>query len=113
MSTPGGPSEGPAKAGTLLKASSLMEAREKTRLLPDVIKPNWKRFTKGASSKYNDFEVTRTADGGFVFKSVKPGDVPGSWAEYYKEVDSFGKTVGVYKLTFDPQGNLVHRKEKM
>ena len=113
MSTPGGSSGGPAKEGTLLEASSLSEAKEKTRLLPDVIKPNWRRFTKNASGKYTDFKVTRTADGGFVFKSVKPGNVPGSWAEYYKEVDAFGNTVSVYKLTYDPQGKLVHRKDKM
>jgi hypothetical protein len=41
-----------------------------------------------------------------------PGRVPGSKAIYYKIIDSDGKTVRVYKETYDPHGNLVHRKEK-
>ena len=41
-----------------------------------------------------------------------PGKVPGSKAVYNKVVDSNGKTIKVYKDTFDPKGNLVHRKDK-
>jgi hypothetical protein len=41
-----------------------------------------------------------------------PGRVPGSKAIYYKMVDANGHTVRVYKETYDPDGNLVHIKEK-
>ena len=41
-----------------------------------------------------------------------PGKVPGSKAVYYKVVDKDGRTVRVYKETFDPDGKLVHVKEK-
>ena len=40
-----------------------------------------------------------------------PGRVPGSKAVYTKIIDSSGKTIKVYKDTFDPKGNLVHRKD--
>lgn len=45
-------------------------------------------------------------------KMENPGRVPGSKAVYYKIVDSNGHTVRVYKETYDPNGNLVHVKEK-
>ena len=113
MTTPGGPSGGQGKTGTLLHADTLAEAKAGEYKLPEVIRPNWKRFTNSASSKYRDFSVTYAPDGGYIFKTVKPGNVPGSRAEYYKEVDAFGVTTACYKLTYDPQGNLVHRKDKM
>jgi len=43
---------------------------------------------------------------------AKPGNVPGSKAVYYKEVDANGNTIRVYKETYDPQGNLIHTKTK-
>ncbi len=43
---------------------------------------------------------------------VKPGNVPRSRAEYIKEIDKTGKTINVYKDTYDSKGNLIHRKDK-
>lgn len=43
---------------------------------------------------------------------TKPGNVPGSKAIYYKEIGADGRTIKVYKDTFDPKGNLVHTKDK-
>ena len=43
---------------------------------------------------------------------TKPGNVPGSKAIYYKELTLDGKTIKVYKKTFDPNGNLIHTKDK-
>lgn len=40
---------------------------------------------------------------------TKPGNVPGSKAIYYKEIDSYGNTIRVYKETYDSAGNLVHK----
>lgn len=49
---------------------------------------------------------------GYIYQSKKPGNVPSSYAIYYKEVDSSGKTIKVYKDTYDNKGHLVHRKNK-
>jgi hypothetical protein len=43
---------------------------------------------------------------------TKPGNVPGSYAIYYKEIAADGTTLKVYKNTYDPAGNLVHTKDK-
>ena len=42
----------------------------------------------------------------------KPGIVPGSKAIYYKIIDELGNLIKIFKDTFDPKGNLIHRKEK-
>ena len=51
-------------------------------------------------------------DGTYTIKMKNPGRVTGLKAVYYKIIDKDGKTIRVYKDTFDPQGNLVHRKDK-
>lgn len=71
-----------------------------------------KKFFKGSSNAYNNYSITKEPDGSYHFIMEKPGNVPGSKAVYHKIVDANGKTVSVYKDTFDPQGNLVHRKDK-
>jgi len=43
---------------------------------------------------------------------TKPGNVLGSKAIYYKEIDSMGNTIKVYKKTYDPTGKLVYTKNK-
>ena len=42
-----------------------------------------------------------------------PGKVPGSKAVYQKTVDVNGVTTSFTKTTFDPQGNIVHIKNKL
>ncbi len=79
---------------------------------PDSLKSNAKRFYKGASQKYDRFEAIKTDSGEYKLGMRKPGNVPGSYAIYYKIVDSNGKTIKAYKETYDPKGNLVHVKEK-
>ena len=64
------------------------------------------------SNHYNSFSVETLSDGNYQIKMENPGRVPGSKAVYYKIVDSEGRTVRVYKETYDPNGNLVHVKEK-
>lgn len=113
MSAPGGPSGGPHKEGTLTKASSKVEAKEKTKELPSVLKSSWERFVGKTSNAYKNYSASHNGNGGYVFKTTKPGNVPGSRAEYFKEVDAFGKTTASYKITYDNHGNFVHRKEKM
>lgn len=69
-------------------------------------------FFKGGSNHYNSFSVETLSNGNYQIKMENPGRVPGSKAIYYKIVDSEGRTVRVYKETYDPNGNLVHVKEK-
>lgn len=80
--------------------------------LPKEIQSSAKSFFKGGSNHYNIFSVEKLSDGNYQIKMENPGRVPGSKAVYYKIVDSEGRTVRVYKETYDPNGNLVHVKEK-
>lgn len=80
--------------------------------LPESIQKSAKSFFKGSSNNYSEYSVTKNKDGTYTIKMVNPGRVPGSKAVYYKIVNSGGKTIKVYKDTIDPDGNLVHRKDK-
>ncbi len=80
--------------------------------LPKEIQKGTKSFFKGSSNNYNNYSVNKNSDGTYTVKMENPGRVPGSKAVYYKIIDSNGNTIRVYKETFDPKGNLVHRKEK-
>ncbi len=79
---------------------------------PPAIAKSAKSFFKGGSNAYKNFTISRQSDGSYHFTMEKPGNVPGSKAIYHKIVSSDGETIRVYKDTFDPQGKLVHRKEK-
>lgn len=50
---------------------------------------------------------------GVMFTAEVPGKVPGSKAVYQKAVDANGATTSFTKTTFDPQGNIVHVKDKL
>jgi hypothetical protein len=80
--------------------------------LPEPIQKGVKSFFKGSSNNYNNYSVVKNKNNTYTVKMENPGKVPGSKAIYYKIIDSNGKTERVYKETYDPQGNLVHRKEK-
>ena len=81
--------------------------------MPKEIQNSVKKFFKGSSNNYNSYSVvSQNTDGTYTIKMINPGRVPGSKAVYNKIVDSSGKTLKVFKDTFDPEGKLVHRKEK-
>jgi hypothetical protein len=88
------------------------DALSNVKNLPNSIQKSAKSFFKGSSNNYNKYSVTKNNDDTYTIKMENPGRVPGSKAIYYKIVDETGKTLRVYKETYDPQGNLVHRKEK-
>lgn len=104
---------GNTKGGRVIQVStSKSDALKNISSLPyDVQKPA-KSFIKGSSNNYNSYEISRTNNDTYIIKMENPGRVPGSKAIYYREVDSNGKTLKVYKETYDPNGNLVHRKDK-
>ena len=80
--------------------------------LPSNIQKSAKSFFKGSSNNYNSYSVFKNKNNTYTIKMENPGRVPGSKAVYNKIVDSEGKTIKVYKDTFDPSGNLVQRKDK-
>ena len=95
----------------LMKESSKTKALKAVPKLPSNIQKSVKTFFKGGSNKYSNFTVDFEEDK-YIAKMIKPGNVKGSKAVYIKEIDKSGKTLKVYKDTYDPEGNLVHRKDK-
>lgn len=82
------------------------------KLLPIKIQTSYIKYVKNSTtSKYTDYRVSKI-ETGYLYQSKKPGDVHGSYAVYYKEVDFNGQTIRVYKDTYDNKGVLVHRKYK-
>lgn len=100
-----------ANEGTLL-ASKKSDAISISASYPQPIASSARKFFKGSSNAYNKFTITKMTDGSYHFTMEKPGNVPGSKAVYHKIVSAEGKTIEVYKDTFDPHGKLVHRKDK-
>ena len=97
---------------SILSADNKSTALSKIKILPKNIQSSYTKFVKDTTtSKYTDYKIIHSGNG-YIYQSKKPGNVPGSYAIYYKEVDSNGKTIRVYKDTYDNKGNLVHRKNK-
>ncbi len=48
-----------------------------------------------------------------AIQATSPGKVPGSKAVYEKQIDANGTTIQYTKTTYDPQGNIVHVKDKI
>jgi hypothetical protein len=96
----------------ITNSSSKSDALISINSLPSNIQANVKRFFKGSSNLYSDFTVEQLKNGNHIVKMSKPGKVPGSKAIYYKEIDGNGKTIKVFKETYDPSGNLIHIKDK-
>lgn len=96
----------------LYRENTKSSALSKVGILPSNIQKGVKSFFKGSSNNYNKYSVSQNNDGTFTVKMENPGRVPGSKAVYTKIIDSSRKTIKVYKDTFDPAGNLVHRKDK-
>ena len=101
-----------AKSGSIIKATKKSSALKSVDKLPSSIQKSAKSFFKGSSNNYNSYSVIKNKNKTYTIKMENPGKVPGSKAVYNKIVDSDGKTIKVYKDTFDPLGNLVHRKDK-
>ncbi|EMQ2879042.1 hypothetical protein V9N52_004414, partial [Vibrio navarrensis] len=74
---------------------------------------NIKRFEKKIPSNSKDsVELHELPNGGVAVQATSPGKVPGSKAVYEKQIDVNGNTVQASKTTYDPQGNIVHVKDK-
>lgn len=62
-----------------------------TSSYPSAIATSAKKFFKGSSNAYNNYSITKEADGSYHFTMEKPGNVPGSKAVYHKIVASARK----------------------
>ena len=96
----------------LLQANTKQEAKNAVSTLPSNIQKSVKDFFNGGSNKYTDFSVTQSQNGNYLISMTKPGNVPGSYAVYNKIISSDGVTLDVYKITYAPDGSIVHIKDK-
>ena len=104
----GGASAYPKKPGR-----STGKGKRQFKTLNDLQKKNIKRFLKKAPANSSRPQYKKLGNGNVQVSVESPGKVPGSKAVYVKEIDSTGTTVKMYKITRDPQGKLVHNKNKM
>lgn len=78
-----------------------------------AVAQNLKRFkSKMPSNSKDSITVSELEGGNYLFKAESPGKVPGSKAVCEKVVDSNGHTINMIKTTFDPDGNIIHVKQK-
>lgn len=96
----------------LLNVGTKSDAIAGVKNLPEAIQSKVKDFYRGGSNAYNNFGVEQLESGNYLVQMTKPGNVPGSYATYFKEITEVGETVITYKNTIDPFGNLVHTKIK-
>jgi hypothetical protein len=101
------------KSKYFVKADSLDKTRQSLDNLDldPKVRTNINRFLAGKND-YTDFAIKLQDSGSYLVTATKPGDVPGSYAIYYKEISSEGVTTRLWKESYDPQGNLIHNKIK-
>jgi len=106
---------------TLGKGSAVAKsiAAVERQLVKDGVKltaeqaKNIGRFVKKAPANARDSIVAKKLpNGGVAVQATSPGRVPGSAAIYEKQIDGEGKTINMTKTTYDPEGNIVHVKDK-
>lgn len=78
------------------------------------INQNINRFTKKIPEGGRDsVRTNKLPNEGTTVTADVPGKVPGSSAQYQKQIDSNGDTMIYTKTTTDPDGNVVHVKDKI
>jgi hypothetical protein len=81
--------------------------------LLDAIAANFARFEKNMPAGALPTKVFDLPLGGKAFQAEVPGKVPGSKAIYEKQVNADGETLQFTKTTLDPNGRVVHVKDKI
>ncbi len=83
-------------------------------LLEGSVQKNFNRFSKSVPlNSKESIGVEKLGDGGYLFTANSPGQVPGSRAVYQKWVNAQGETTNFLKTTYDPDGNIIHIKDKI
>ena len=104
-----------ADSSLLIKSevnSSKSDFVESINKMDSPIKKEAKLFAKRTGSSYTNFRYEIYENGLHVLRATKPGDVPGSYAEYIKFLYKDGTIRAVFKDTVDNKGNKVHRHIK-
>ena len=96
---------------TYFQVTSKREAKALLPMLPSNVQASAKDFFNNATRNFNKFSVALDTGGNTIIIMENPGEVQGSYAVYVKVISKEGRSV-VYKETYDPQGNLVHKKGK-
>ncbi|MEA5471705.1 hypothetical protein [Spirulina sp. 06S082] len=79
----------------------------------DKQKANLKRFNKNLPASAGETRIYDLPNDGKAFQADVPAtNIPGSFATYEKQIDIEGKTTYYTKTTYDPDGTIVHVKEK-
>ena len=99
----------PSEGSATVRTTEQGEAWVATRL----VQKSGQRFFGKAPKGSANFKAERMKDGSTRFSYDTPGQVPGSKATYQKTVDATGKTIDVKKTTYNPQGAVVHTKDKL
>lgn len=76
------------------------------------IKSQALRFMKKTSSSYKNFKYDIYENGLHTISAIKPGNVPGSYAEYVKIMYEDGTIRAMYKDTYVSEGTRLHRHIK-
>jgi RHS repeat-associated protein len=100
-------------SGIALTVAGAGQIRGVGRISAEAQAKNLARFERKLPAGAGQVQVRSLPDGGQIFRAEVPGKVPGSKAVYEKRVDASGKTTGFTKTTIDPQGKVVHTKDKL
>jgi hypothetical protein len=96
-----------ASAGTFTPMTSITRGN-----LNRLQLQNLQRFERRLPAAASKIEIYKLPGGGKVFRAEVPGKAPGSKAISEKRVDATGRTTGYTETTVDPEGKVVHIKDK-
>jgi RHS repeat-associated protein len=102
-----------AKAGSKVAVGGAAVAERAVTLSP-AQQNNINRFTNKVPANAKDnIQTHGLPNEGVAVQATSPGKVTGSKAVYEKQIDATGKTTQYTKTTYDPEGNIVHIKDKI
>lgn len=110
-----------SQAGVLVhnKAAQIKEVPSEAASTPkptlsDAQSKNLARFENKLPANATPTKVFDLPSGSKAFQADSPSkNIPGSFAQYEKQVDSAGTTLQYTKTTFGPNGEIVHVKDKI
>lgn len=102
-----------AVAPELALGKSATSVSQEVKLTAEQAK-NISRFeSKVPANARGSVTIRPLPNNGVAAQATSPGRVPGSSAVYEKQIDATGKTVQYTKTTYDPNGDIVHVKDKI
>ena len=100
-------------AGAVVRRAVARAGKQAIKLTSEQEK-NVGRFAKKVPANAKEsISMKRLQNDGIAVQARSPGRVSGSSAVYEKQIDSSGKTIQYTKTTYDPDGNIVHVKDKL